>query len=127
MVYKKFNEGQLEEVVISLLSEQGYQFECGYDIHRLNTEFILKDDLLQALYMIKSENNISVEEIEEIIKKLTVFNSNNIYENNKYFHDLLINGIYVERNDDENDDFTQESLILIILKTIFLKSLINLN
>ena len=55
--------------------------------------------------MINSENNISVEEIEEIIKKLTVFNSNNIYENNKYFHNLLINGIYIERNDDDNEDF----------------------
>ena len=58
--------------------------------------------------MINFENNISVEEIEEIIKKLTVFNSNNIYENNKYFHDLLINGIYIERNDDENEYFTAE-------------------
>jgi type I restriction enzyme, R subunit len=106
MINIKFNEGQLEEAVIELLHEQGYEYECGYDMHRLNTEFTIKEDLFQTLYMINAEHGITVEEIEEIIKKLITFNSNNIYENNKSFHELLMNGIYIERNDEDKVDFT---------------------
>jgi type I restriction enzyme, R subunit len=101
----KFNEGNFEEVIIELLKEQGYDYEHGPEIHRQVTDTILTEDLFQALYMMNYEHDITEDEIHEIIKQLTTFNTTNLYEINKSIYNTLLNGIKVERNNDEENDF----------------------
>ena len=101
----KFYESNFEEAVIELFKEQGYDYEFGSDIHRLITDTILVDDLYQALFMINYEQGIREEEIEEIIRKLTAFNTTNLYEINSLVHSMILNGIRIERNDEDEEDF----------------------
>ncbi len=103
--YEKFNEGNFEEVIIELLKEQGYKYIHGSEIHRQVTDTILLDDLFQSLYVVNKGNNITEEEINEIIKKLTSFNTTNIYEINKFIYNILLKGIKVERNNEVDNDF----------------------
>src|SRR5690554_4718772 len=103
--YERFNEGNFEEVIIELLKEQGYEYIHGSEIHRQVSDTILIDDLFQALYMINYNNGITEEEINEIIKQLISFNTTNLYEINKFIYNILLNGIKVERNNEDENDF----------------------
>ena len=40
----KYYENDFELAVLELLSENGFQYECGYDLHRQNSEVIYFDD-----------------------------------------------------------------------------------
>lgn len=49
IVNKKFNEAQLEESIIELFIDQGYEYVNGEEIHRKFTDVILEDDLKSFL------------------------------------------------------------------------------
>lgn len=53
----QFTEAELESAIISLLSEQGYDYVPGDTIHRGFEEILIKEDLRSYLFTISTPQN----------------------------------------------------------------------
>jgi len=99
--YHTFTEELLEEAVIELL--EGMDYECAYgpDIshdgerpeRRDYREVILEQRLRDALFNLN--RNFPEEALEEAYRKIITCNSPSVIENNRVFHQLLVEGISV--------------------------------
>src|SRR5574344_1477608 len=80
MVNPKFTESTFEEAIIELFAQNGYEYTCGYDIHRTNEEIIIKDDFLA--YLDKNYGSLTLPdfEIEKILHDLLTDNSVSTYD-----------------------------------------------
>jgi type I restriction enzyme, R subunit len=63
----EFTEEKLEQAIINLLEEQGYDYIHGEKIDRNNTEVLIKDDLKNYLFKKYKANHITPAEIESIV------------------------------------------------------------
>ena len=63
-----FNESQLEQSIISLLQEQGYDYAKGEEIVRDLDEVVLRDDLAQYLRDRYKNDGITDTEVEAAIR-----------------------------------------------------------
>lgn len=97
----KYNELDFEYTVIELLNEQGYVHVNNSEVHRELSQVLLIDDLKDALWSINYNLRITEDEINYVIKQLTSFNTTNLYEINKHIYNLIVNGIKIERYNDE--------------------------
>ncbi|MHC5521497.1 type I restriction endonuclease subunit R [Metamycoplasma hominis] len=93
-----FKEEVIENTVIEILKQNGYQFiEKQSDIwlnERLNDEFINKNLLSEQL---KRINNIDDNEIiQEAINRIQRIENPSLFECNFEFHKILINGCIIE-------------------------------
>ena len=61
-----FNESQLEQSIIALLQEQGYEYVKGEDIERDLDEVVLRDDLAQYLRNRYRNDGITDTEVEHL-------------------------------------------------------------
>src|SRR3989344_9407969 len=102
---KIITESEIEEAVLDILKDLGYEIVYGPDIGPDGTkerasyeDVILKDRLRKALENINS--NIPKTAIEEAIKKLLKLESPNLILNNETFHEYIINGIPVQYRKD---------------------------
>lgn len=96
---KKFTEAQLEEAIIELFIDQGYDYVNGEEIHRKYTDILLEDDLKSFLESKYSKDNITSLEIQMIINKLKFIPSFPLYEGNKEAFSLINNGFDLQRED----------------------------
>ena len=89
-----FNEEQLEDMTMQLLSELGYECKNGYDIerdyHSVFNDVTLFDDLANI------NKDFTDEQIKEAIKTIKNLTCNNIVEDNKEFTKYLLQGVPVE-------------------------------
>ncbi|HEX2956207.1 MAG TPA: hypothetical protein VHO70_05230 [Chitinispirillaceae bacterium] len=75
-----FTEEKLEQSVIDLFKAEGYTHIRGDQIHKEVSEVLLRDDLKAYLLNRYSDDDITIGEIESIIRRLDSFPSSAIYE-----------------------------------------------
>ncbi len=100
----KFTEAQLEQAFISLLQEQDVPHVTGNALNRKKEEVLLLDDLRAFLRKQYANNNITANEIEQIVRKVQSFPASDLYDSNKAFMKLLSNGFELKREDPKEKD-----------------------
>ena len=101
-----FNESTLEEAIIEhFKNDVFYDHKYGSDLHKEKSEVILEDDLQFYLLRNYLDKKITDIEIKEIINQVKSFSKLSIYEGNKRFSKLLIDGDNFKRNDRREKDF----------------------
>lgn len=94
-----FNESQLEQSIIALLQEQGYDYAKGEDIVRNFDEVVLHDDLATYLRDRYHNDGITETEIEAAIRVITQLQGGILYEENKHTLNLIMDGFSLKRED----------------------------
>jgi len=69
----KFTEEKLEQAVIQLFEAQGYKHLAGEHIHKEMADVLLRDDLKQYLLNRYADEDITINEIDAIIRKLELY------------------------------------------------------
>ena len=94
-----FNESLLEQSVISLLEEQGYEYIKGEEIARDLDEVVLRDDLAAYLHNRYKNDGITDQEVENAIRIITQKQGGTLYAENKHTLNLLMDGFSLKRED----------------------------
>ena len=94
-----FNESLLEQSVISLLEEQGYEYVKGEEIVRDLDEVVLRDDLAAYLLNRYKNDGITDQEVENAIRIITQKQGGTLYAENKHTLNLLMDGFSLKRED----------------------------
>lgn len=95
----KYNEHELEESIIQLFQNKGYERitnNSQWIIERKLNEFIIEDDVYEALSKINLGVNNSI--FDEVVKMIKNLNGLKLIERNKLFHKYLVDGIIVQDN-----------------------------
>lgn len=79
----KFTEAKLEQAVTELFEAEGYKHLAGEQIHKEMSDVLLHDHLKQYLLNRYSHKDITLNEIDAIIRKLELRPSSALYESNK--------------------------------------------
>ena len=94
-----FNESLLEQSLISLLEEQGYEYVKGEEIVRDLDEVVLRDDLAAYLHNRYKNDGITDQEVENAIRIITQKQGGTLYAENKHTLNLLMDGFSLKRED----------------------------
>ena len=94
-----FNESQLEQSIIALLQEQGYEYMKGEDIARNLDEVVLHDDLAEYLHNRYKNDGITDQEVETAIRVIMQQTGGSLYDENKHTIHLLMDGFSLKRED----------------------------
>ena len=100
----KFTEEKLEQAVIELFEAQGYEHLTGDRIHKEMSDVLLRDDLKQYLLNRYSKEDITLNEIEAIIRRLELYPSSALYESNREITRLIAEGFLLKREDRTKKD-----------------------
>lgn len=100
----KFNEETLERAVIELFEAEQFQHCKGESIHKEVSDVLLKDDLKQFLLNQYSDEDITLQEIDSIIRQLELYPSSALYESNKAILKLVADGFTLKREDRNKKD-----------------------
>ena len=93
-----FNEETLENITMEILKELGYECINGYEMERTDySKVILEDDLINAIH--KINNNVTDEQVTEILRQIKNLEYNNTILNNKQFTKYLLEGCQVPINE----------------------------
>ena len=93
-----FNEETLENITMEILRELEYQCINGYEMERTDySKVILEDDLKNAIY--KINNNLTDEQVTEVVRQIKNLEHNNTILNNKQFTKYLLEGCQVPINE----------------------------
>lgn len=79
-----FNESQLEQSIIALLQEQGYDYVKGETIERDLDEVVLRDDLVQYLRNRYKNESITDTEVEAAIRVIMQKQGLSLYQENRH-------------------------------------------
>ncbi|EPD7520989.1 type I restriction endonuclease subunit R [Escherichia coli] len=106
-----FSEAKLEQAIIELLQDQGYQHLIGDNVPRSSLDqVIIEDDLRHYLAARYQPDGITEEEIQRLIKQFTTLPASDLYESNKTFCRWLANGFLFKRDDRQQKDLYIELL-----------------
>ncbi|MGI4934827.1 type I restriction endonuclease, partial [Escherichia coli] len=106
-----FSEAKLEQAIIELLQDQGYQHLIGDNVPRSTLDqVIIEDDLRHYLAARYQPDGITEEEIQRLIKQFTTLPASDLYESNKTFCRWLANGFLFKRDDRQKKDLYIELL-----------------
>ena len=94
-----FNESQLEQSIIALLQEQGYDYVKGENIERDLDEVVLRDDLAQYLRNRYRNDGITDTEVETAIRVIMQQQGGTLYDENKQTLSMLMDGFSLKRED----------------------------
>ena len=103
-----FNEDTLEQASLEILQSLGYDYIHGKELSP-SAEFperesyrdvILKERVRNALFSINK--GFPHDALEQAFRQIIAFNSPSLEENNRYFHNLMVNGIDVSFKEDGN-------------------------
>lgn len=100
----KFTEEKLERAVIELFKAEDYKHLTGEEIHKELPDVLLRDDLRQYLLNRYSSEDITLNEIDSIIRKLELYPSSALYESNKEIIKLVADGFLLKREDRSKKD-----------------------
>ena len=93
-----FNEEVLERITLDILYELGYECINGYEMERADySRVILENDLRNAIH--KINNNVTDEQVTEILRQIKNLEYNNTILNNKQFTKYLLEGCQVSINE----------------------------
>lgn len=104
MPTNQINENTIETEAIELLTNLGYEYKEAKSLQRKSDEWILQEEFLRSIYALNFAQNkrydfLNEEQKENLVKeaykKLTQLASDNneLLEQNKTFHNYLINGM----------------------------------
>lgn len=100
----KFTEESLEQAVIELFEAEHYQHQNGMHIHKEMSDVLLRDDIKVFLLNRYSEDDITVNEIESIIRQMEVLPSSSLYDSNKAIIKMISDGFVFKREDRSKKD-----------------------
>ena len=100
----KFSEAQLEQAFIELLGQEEIPHVLGGAISRSEDEVLIKEDLKVFLLSQYKSDNLTESEANQIIKRLEVFSSSDLYESNKAIMKLISDGFALKREDRSQKD-----------------------
>lgn len=100
----KFTEARLEQAIIDLLGKEGYPHVLGETINREPDEVLIKDDLRSFLASKYASDNITLDEIDRVIRKLEVLPASDLYESNKVIMKMVSDGFLLKREDRSQKD-----------------------
>lgn len=104
----KFTEAQLEKAFTELLGNEGFTHQLGVTIQRPVDEVLIEADLLQFLLNQYAAEGLTVTEAKSIILQLKSLPASDLYESNKAFIRMLIDGFILKReNRNEKDIYIQ--------------------
>lgn len=95
----KYNEYELEESIIQMFQEKGYErikSDSKWLTERKLDEYLIEDDIYRALHKINPKINRSL--LDEVVKMIKHLHGLKLIERNKLFHKYLIDGIIVQDN-----------------------------
>lgn len=98
----KYYENDYELAVLELLENCGWEYECGYDIHRQKDDVILQADFQD--YLNRKYGYFSDDELHSLISYITSYSNQSLYRSMKETYKLLSRG-YVLHRDDGTDQF----------------------
>ncbi|MDC0948427.1 HsdR family type I site-specific deoxyribonuclease [Gammaproteobacteria bacterium] len=100
----KFTEAQLESAIIELLEAEGYPHVLGGAIERQPQEVLIKADLRTFLAKQYAADDITPQEIEAVINRLSAYSAADLYESNKAIMKLVSDGFLLKREDRSQKD-----------------------
>ncbi|MEO8085461.1 MAG: type I restriction endonuclease subunit R [Bacteroidota bacterium] len=100
----KFSEASLEHAVIELFTAEQIPHCHGEAIHKEISDVLLRDDLRQFLLTRYASENITISEVESIIRQLDLYPSSALYESNKAIMKLVADGFVFKREDRTQKD-----------------------
>jgi len=98
-----FTEADLENAIINLFKEQGYDYISGENMHRKFTDIILEDDLKAFLLSKYKNENLTDTEVKTIISKITNISPLPEFQGNKDTFRQLNTGFTLRRDDTGKD------------------------
>lgn len=98
----KFTEESLEQAVIELFEEEGYAYISGEQITKKPHEVLITEDLKK--YLISRYDDITISELESIIRMLNAYPASDIYESNKSIMKHISDGFILTREDRSKKD-----------------------
>src|SRR5689334_20165191 len=99
-----FNEETLEQAVIELFRENGIPNFHGEAVHKELSEVLLRDDLREFLLNRYSADEISPNEIKNVIRELEKHPAAALYSSNKAIMKLVADGFALKREDRSKKD-----------------------
>ncbi|WP_114936222.1 type I restriction endonuclease subunit R [Mucilaginibacter endophyticus] len=101
----KFTESRLEKAIIELLGQEDIPHLFGAAILRQPDEVLIKEDLIAFLLNKYDVEEITLSEIEGIIRELEKYPSSDLYESNKAIMKRISDGFLLKREDVNKKDF----------------------
>ncbi|MGY4538753.1 type I restriction enzyme R subunit [Mucilaginibacter sp. UYNi724] len=100
----KFTESRLEKVIIELLGQEDIPHLFGQAILRKPDEVLIKEDFIAFLSYQYRDSQITLIEIERIIRDLENHNTGDLYEDNKFVMKMVSDGFVFKRDDHHQKD-----------------------
>ena len=100
----KFTEEKLEKAFTELLAKEGFLHHIGYSITRMPDEVLIDEDLQKFLQIQYASYDITLNEINKIIRQLKSLSATDLYESNKTFLNMLSDGFTLKRDDRNQKD-----------------------
>lgn len=100
----KFTEEKLEKAFTELLGAEGYAYHLGLTITRKPDEVLIEDDLQTFLMKQYANEEITLNETKSIILQLKTLSASDLYESNKTFLKMLLDGFILKREDRKRKD-----------------------
>ena len=108
IINTKFTENQLEEAIIELFKNEGYEYINGENIHRSFEQVLLEDDLKRYLLNRYRDMNLDDNEIATIVSRIDYISPSPLYDGNRETYRLINEGFILERNNQELEKFLVE-------------------
>ena len=94
-----FNEHALEMAIMELFEQEGYIYTDGEQVHKEQSDVLLRDDLAMYLRGRYADDDITPLDIETITAKLSADSGGSLYDNNVYTYRLITEGFAIHRED----------------------------
>ena len=107
-INERFTEAQLEEAIIELFKNEGYEYTNGEEIHRPYEQILFEDDLKNYLVNRYNSEAITINEIGEIIGRIDLISPVPLYEGSRDTFRLVNEGFTLEREDANTENFHVE-------------------
>ena len=107
-INNKFTEDQLEEAIIELFKNEGYDYLNGENIHRPFEQILLEDDLKQYLMNRYGDKGLKDDEISTIVSRIDYISPSPLYDGNRETYRLVNEGFILERNNPEAEKILVE-------------------
>ncbi|HBY21578.1 MAG: type I restriction endonuclease [Clostridiales bacterium GWE2_32_10] len=117
----KFTEEALEQAIIELFQDEDYPHKNGMYIHKEISDVLLRDDIKAFLLNRYAADDITVKEIESIIRQMEVLPSSALYDSNKTIIKMISDGFVFKREDRSKKDLFIQLLDFEIIKNNLFK------